>query len=94
MPTSDESALIALSLEYADAVRARDVERWAATWTEDARWVLGPDREVAGREAIVELWRTSIGDPQATRTEERTHWEPVEVPEGAVMGGAALGGAA
>jgi uncharacterized protein (TIGR02246 family) len=52
--------LIALSLEYADAVRARDAERWAATWTEDARWVLGPGRDVVGRDAIVEMWRTSM----------------------------------
>jgi hypothetical protein len=36
-----------------------------------------------------QLWRTSIGDPQATRTEERTRWEPVEVPQGGVVGGAA-----
>jgi ketosteroid isomerase-like protein len=60
MPASDESALRALSLEYADAVRARDVERWAATWTDDARWVLGPGRDVVGRDAIVEMWRASI----------------------------------
>ena len=46
---TDESALIALSLEYADAVRARDAQRWAATWTDDARWVLGEGREVVGR---------------------------------------------
>jgi ketosteroid isomerase-like protein len=60
MSRSDESALIALSFEYADAVRARDADRWAATWTTDAHWILGPDREVVGRDAIVELWRTSI----------------------------------
>ncbi|HEY7627552.1 MAG TPA: nuclear transport factor 2 family protein [Ilumatobacteraceae bacterium] len=60
MARSDESALVALSLEYADAVRARDAERWAATWVDDARWVLGPGRDVVGREAIVEMWSTSI----------------------------------
>jgi uncharacterized protein (TIGR02246 family) len=60
MASSDESALTALSLEYADAVRARDADRWAATWTEDARWVLGPGRDVVGRAAIVEMWTTSI----------------------------------
>lgn len=38
-----------------------------------------------------QLWRTSIMDPQATRTEERTRWEPVEVPEGAVTGGRVSG---
>jgi protein ImuB len=35
-----------------------------------------------------QLWRTSIGDPTATRTEERTRWEPVEVPQGGVLEGA------
>jgi len=60
MTMSDESALTALSLEYADAVRARDAERWAATWTDDARWVLGPGRDVVGREAIVQMWSTSL----------------------------------
>ena len=60
MAQSDEAALVALSLEYADAVRARDAERWAATWTEDARWVLGEGRDVVGRDAIVALWTTSI----------------------------------
>jgi len=60
MTMSDESALRALSLEYADAVRAGDVERWADTWTDDARWVLGPDRDVVGRQAIADLWSRSI----------------------------------
>lgn len=60
MSMSDESELIALSLEYADAVRARDGERWAATWVEDARWVLGEGRDVEGRDAIVEMWTTSM----------------------------------
>ena len=50
MARSDESALIALTLEYADAVRARDAQRWAATWTDDARWVLDEGREVVGRD--------------------------------------------
>jgi ketosteroid isomerase-like protein len=60
MARSDESALLALTLEYGDAVRARDVDRWAATWTEDGRWVLGEGRDVVGREAIVEMWATSV----------------------------------
>lgn len=60
MSGSDEAALLALSLEYADAVRARDLERWAATWTADARWVLGEGRDVVGRDAIVELWTASM----------------------------------
>lgn len=60
MSTTDEAALVALSLAYADAVRARDVDAWGATWTDDARWILGDDRDVVGREAIVELWSTAI----------------------------------
>jgi uncharacterized protein (TIGR02246 family) len=60
MTCSDDSALIALSLEYADAVRERNPERWGATWTDDARWILGPGRDVVGREAIVEMWTSSI----------------------------------
>jgi ketosteroid isomerase-like protein len=60
MSMTDESALIALSLEYADAVRARDAARWGATWTDDARWVLGAGRDVVGRDAIVDLWTNSM----------------------------------
>jgi uncharacterized protein (TIGR02246 family) len=60
MARTDESALNALLLEYADAVRTRDVDRWAATWTDDARWVLDEERDVEGRDAIVEMWSQSI----------------------------------
>ena len=60
MTRTDESALIALTLEYGDAVRVRDVDRWTSTWTDDARWVLGAGRDVVGRQAIVEMWSTSI----------------------------------
>lgn len=60
MSTSDESALAALSMEYADAVRANDADRWGATWTDDARWHLGPDRDVTGRQAIVDTWTAAI----------------------------------
>lgn len=57
---TDADALRALNLEYADAVRARDPQRWGATWAEDAVWELGPDRHVVGRDAIVDLWSTAI----------------------------------
>ncbi|HTN81351.1 MAG TPA: nuclear transport factor 2 family protein [Acidimicrobiales bacterium] len=60
MARSDDSALTALLFEYADAVRARDRARWADTWTDDAQWSLGPGREVVGRDAIVELWMSSL----------------------------------
>jgi ketosteroid isomerase-like protein len=58
--TSDESALIALSHEYAQAVRHRDAQRWGATWVEDSSWVLGPGRQVSGRTAIVEMWSAAM----------------------------------
>ncbi len=60
MTMSDDSQLRAVSLAYADAVRARDPQAWAATWTDDARWVLGEGRDVVGVQALVEMWRTSI----------------------------------
>ena len=60
MARTDDAALLALTLEYGDTVRSRDIERWAATWTADGRWVLGADRDVVGRDAIVEMWSHSI----------------------------------
>ncbi len=60
MPATDESCLRALSLTYADAVRAADAEAWAATWLPDARWVLGPGRDVQGVDALVTMWRSSL----------------------------------
>lgn len=41
---------------YADAVVRHDGEQWAATWAEDARWVLSADRDVTGRDAISAVW--------------------------------------
>ncbi len=46
---------------YADAVCLRTGEQWGNTWAEDARWVLGPGREVEGREAILALWHRAMG---------------------------------
>jgi uncharacterized protein (TIGR02246 family) len=46
---------------YADAVVRRDGDRWASCWAEDARWVLGPGREVVGRDEIVDLWHKAMG---------------------------------
>lgn len=60
MPMTDDSALMRLSFDYADAVRLVDAEAWGATWADDAVWILGPDRRVQGRDAIVELWQRSI----------------------------------
>lgn len=61
MPTSDDAALVQLNFDYADAVRRVDAAAWGRTWTDDAVWILGPDRRVQGRQAIVEMWRGSIG---------------------------------
>ena len=41
---------------------ARDATAWGDLWTADGVWELGPGREIAGREAIVEHWRTSIAN--------------------------------
>lgn len=46
---------------YCRGVIERDAEVWGSTWTEDATWFLGPDREVHGRDAIVNLWTTAMG---------------------------------
>jgi uncharacterized protein (TIGR02246 family) len=60
MTTSDESALVHLSLDYADAVRCADAGAWGELWADDAVWVLGPGRRMEGREAIVATWRGSL----------------------------------
>jgi uncharacterized protein (TIGR02246 family) len=60
MNQTAESALVALSHAYADAVRRGDADRWGALWTDDAVWVLGPGRRIVGREAIVTTWRQSL----------------------------------
>lgn len=57
---SDRDDIAELVHEYSDAVIHRDETRWAACWTVDATWSLPGGRDVAGREAIVELWRTSL----------------------------------
>jgi hypothetical protein len=41
---------------YADAVCRRDREQWASCWTDDSEWVLDVERQVHGRDAIVERW--------------------------------------
>jgi hypothetical protein len=38
----------------------RDEVQWRLCWAEDARWRLGPGREVEGRDAIVELWSSAM----------------------------------
>jgi ketosteroid isomerase-like protein len=57
---SERDHIAELAHAYADAVARRDATGWGATWATDARWVLGADRNVVGREAIVALWLTSM----------------------------------
>jgi uncharacterized protein (TIGR02246 family) len=47
--------------DYADAVVRRDADAWAATWAPDARWVLGPGRDVTGRDVILDVWEKAMG---------------------------------
>lgn len=60
MSQTDESALIALSLDYADAVKDQDKERWGQTWVQDCRWILDDNRDVVGRDAVVAMWEAAI----------------------------------
>jgi uncharacterized protein (TIGR02246 family) len=58
MSSRDEIA--ELVHRYADAVVRFDGEQWGACWAPDAHWVLGPGREVTGRDAIVALWNKAM----------------------------------
>lgn len=62
MTISDRDALTALHQAYAAAVRLgpdAGAEPWAATWTDDAVWVL-PGRHVQGKADIMSTWQTSM----------------------------------
>jgi uncharacterized protein (TIGR02246 family) len=58
-------AVAELVHRYADAVVHYDADLWASTWSQDATWVLGPGREVEGREAIVDLWLRAMSGFEA-----------------------------
>jgi len=60
-PHTDREQVEELVHRYADAVVRRDAAQWGSCWTDDARWVLGPTRDVVGRPAIVELWTKAMG---------------------------------
>ena len=47
MNAADADGIRRLLHAYGDAVLARDAAAWGALWTDDAEWVLGPDRSVA-----------------------------------------------
>lgn len=57
--TDDLAAIARLNTVYGDAVSRRDAEAWGATWAADATWNL-MGHEVAGRAAIVALWRQAM----------------------------------
>jgi SnoaL-like domain len=59
---SEREKIAELVHRYADAVVHRNGDLWGSTWAPDARWVLGPGRDVSGREAIVTLWNKAIGN--------------------------------
>jgi uncharacterized protein (TIGR02246 family) len=60
MAMTDEMAITKLTHDYAAAVAARDGDAWGATWADDAEWVLGPNRVVNGRDAIVATWNSAM----------------------------------
>ena len=57
---SDRAPIEDLVHRYADAVVHHDEARWAATWADDAVWVLGPGHRAEGREAIVGAWAAAM----------------------------------
>lgn len=58
-PIADRLALRELLDSYSDAVNRLDADAWAATWSDDARWLFRGS-EVIGREAIVATWRDAM----------------------------------
>jgi uncharacterized protein (TIGR02246 family) len=56
-PFEDRLAIRELIESYADAVTRRDAEAWAATWADDARWLM-PALNVSldGKPMIVSSW--------------------------------------
>lgn len=56
---ADELAIRTLIEAYSDAVFRRDADAWAATWAEDAVWVL-MGNEVKGRATILATWKAAM----------------------------------
>ena len=56
----DSDAIRRLLHAYTDAVLARAEAVWGALWTDDARWELGPDRVVEGRDQVLAHWKSSL----------------------------------
>ncbi len=57
---ADELAIRTLVASYADAVNRRDQDQWASTWSAGGVWNLA-GTEVAGRDAVVQLWAGAMG---------------------------------
>lgn len=55
-PLEDRQLIQELNACYGDAVSRRDKNGFAATWAEDGKWKLPWLDEIAGRDAIVEVW--------------------------------------
>ena len=53
-------AIAELVHRYSDAVVNRSAEDWGSCWAEDSVWVLGPGRDVRGKTAIVDLWKSAV----------------------------------
>lgn len=80
----DREDIAELVHAYSDAVMHRDEARWAACWSEDATWSLPGGRDVTGRDAIVELWRTSMAKYDAVV--QHVHSGTVSIEGGAATG--------
>jgi hypothetical protein len=58
--TSPRQPIAELVHRYCDAVVRQDRDQWGATWSEESRWELGPDRIIEGRGPIIAHWVESI----------------------------------
>ena len=56
---ADKIEIRELIEDYCDAVALRDADQWAATWAEDASWILR-DTTFSGRDNIVAAWRSAM----------------------------------
>ncbi len=58
--TTLRSSIADLVHSYSDAVVRRDVNQWASTWQDEAKWILPGSRVSVGKAAIVELWTAAM----------------------------------
>lgn len=55
-----DAALRQLCARHADAIIRQDADGWAATWTDDARWITTPGVVIEGRDAVKAAWIASM----------------------------------